>query len=163
MRWRNDRPGETTLHAKLNVAINDCSSRRLQDRLRYNCSRVVCSLSILIVSDKTPINSITCEGACVLPWAIGMLIFWKVGNKFVKLCWQRLLWGGNTHGESIRRKHPLCGTQRRYYIYSAGSIQGHLRVAWRWKGQYLNQKGESYHSNTALLNAYLRARSHLDE
>ena len=113
MRWRNGRPGGTNLHAKLRVPMSHWSSLRVQERFPWNCSMISCNLAILsggclacilIVSKTIPINSITCEGPCVLPWAIGMFKVWKRDNMFVRLCWQRLLWGGKTAGGSIKRK-----------------------------------------------------------
>ena len=37
------------------------------------------------MSNKIPINSITCDGPCVFPLAMGMLIVWKVDNMLVIL------------------------------------------------------------------------------
>ena len=47
-------------------------------------------------------NSSTCEGPCVFPWAIGILIISNVDNMSVKLCCQVLSKGGT--GGSIKRK-----------------------------------------------------------
>ncbi len=41
---------------------------------------------MLMVSNRMPKNSSTCEGPCVFPGAIGILMFSKVDTIFVKLC-----------------------------------------------------------------------------
>ena len=51
------------LYAMFKVPIRDC-----------NQNVILSGEDIILVSSRVPINSMTCEGPCVIPGAIGILI-----------------------------------------------------------------------------------------